>query len=128
MQPVTMPSRNKAHGTANQDGTRRSFFGGLPTRGVWDAVGLTRGQFLWILVLSTALFLIWDGPVWRHLRETHVFRIGWSYVAIFPMTAWAQKRNGTLDAYRWFGAIILLSAIKLVITAVLLIAFALARV
>ena len=53
--------------------------GALPARGVWNAVGLGRGQFLAILALSVAGFVLIGGPVWRHVHDPHFVRIVASY-------------------------------------------------
>jgi hypothetical protein len=102
------------------------FFGALPERGPWTAVGLTRGQFAAILGLSVGLFVFVGGPVWMHVRDHHFARIVVSYGAIVPATAAALQRNGRA---RWplvVGASAVVAAVKLVVTAALLVALAIA--
>jgi hypothetical protein len=107
--------------------TRVPFFGALPDRGPWTAVGLTRGQFLAILLMSVALFVFVDGPVWVHLRDSHAIRIGVSYGIIPPAVALALRRNGTATTALVLGASAIIALVKLLVTAGLLVAFALGR-
>jgi hypothetical protein len=102
-------------------------FGPLPRRGVWNAVGLERGQFLAILALSVVLFLFVDGPLWRHLHDNHFSRIVVSYGAIPPLVALALHRNRAATLLRIVEASALLALVKLVVTAVLLLAVAAGR-
>jgi hypothetical protein len=103
------------------------FFGPLPERGPWTAVGLTRAQFAGILGLSILLFLLVDGPVWEHVRDRHFRRITISYAAIPLAVAWALARNGSLRPHLVLGASAVIALLKLVLTAGLLIALALMR-
>jgi len=110
------------------DQSRRApLFGPLPTSGVWTAVGLTRGQFFSILVVSIAMFVFLDGPLWLHTHDSHFWRILWSYVAILPMAAAALYRNGKAR----LGTIVVASAVvgfvKLVVTALILVAMGLGQ-
>ena len=98
------------------------FFGPLPAAGPWSAVGLSRGQFLGILAVSLALFVLLGGPVWAHLRDSHFTRIILSYAVIPFLTAAAQWRRGTLRPGVFLGASALLSAVKLLVTAGLTVA------
>ena len=103
------------------------FFGPLPTRGMWTAVGLTRAQFLLILAVSIALFLFLGGPIWRHTHESHFWRIGWSYLAILPM-AWASLyHNGKARIGTIAAASVVVGLVKLVLTAVILVAIGLGQ-
>jgi hypothetical protein len=100
---------------------RHAFFGPLPTRGIWTALALTRDQFLLILAVSIALFLFIGGPVWRHLHDSHFERIVLSYAFIPPATAAALSRNGKARLLAIVVAGAVLSLIKLVLTAGLLV-------
>jgi hypothetical protein len=51
----------------------------VPRLGMWTTVGLTRGQFFAMLLLSILLFLLLDGPAWHHLHDSHTRRILGSY-------------------------------------------------
>ena len=107
--------------------TRGAFFGTLPARGPWTAVGLTRGQFLAILGLSVALFVLVDGPVWAHLRDSHLTRIVVSYGIIPPGVIVALRRNGCLRLSLLLAASAVIALVKLLVTAGLLVGIALAR-
>jgi hypothetical protein len=102
------------------------FLGPLPTTGPWNAVGLSRGQFLGILLVSLAVFLFLGGPVWAHLRDSHFTRVGVSYAVIPLLVSIAQWRSGTLRPGLFLGASALLTAAKLVLTAGLTIALGIA--
>lgn len=106
--------------------SRTPFLGSLPAAGPWNAVGLSRGQFLGILLVSLAVFFFLGGPVWAHLRESHFARIGVSYAVIPVMVGIAQWRGGTLRPGLFLGASALLAAVKLVLTAGLTIALGIA--
>jgi hypothetical protein len=103
------------------------FFGPLPERGVWTAIGLTRGQFVAVLTLSVGLFLLVDGPLWAHLDDRHLTRIVVSYAAIPIAVVPALHRNGALRATTVVGASAVIALAKLLLTAGLLVAIALAR-
>ena len=103
------------------------FFGALPERGPWTAVGLTRAQFLVILGLSVVLFVFVGGPVWTHLRDGHFARIAVSYGVIPPAVAVALRRSGRVRPLVVVGASAVIALVKLVVTAALLVAVALAR-
>lgn len=106
--------------------TRTPFFGALPERGVWTAVGLTRGQFFAILGLSVALFVFVGGPVWAHLRGGHLARIAMSYGVIPPAVAFALRHNGSARLPLILGASVVIALVKLLLTAMLLVVVALA--
>jgi hypothetical protein len=101
------------------------FFGPLPERGPWTAVGLTRAQFVTILALSVVLFVFVDGPLWEHVRDRHFRRIALSYAAIPVAAAWALGRNRRLRPQLLLGASVVIALVKLVVTAALLVALAL---
>ena len=101
------------------------FFGGLPERGPWTAVGLTRAQFMAILAVSLALFLFVGGPVWTHVRDRHFGRIALSYGIIPLATAGALHRNGAARPGRIVAASAVIALVKLVLTAGLLVVLAL---
>lgn len=103
------------------------FFGPLPTRGMWTAVSLTRGQFFLILTVSIAMFLFLDGPLWLHTRESHFWRIGWSYLAIVPMAWVALYRNGKVHLSTVVAASVVVGLVKLVLTAVILVVIGLGQ-
>jgi hypothetical protein len=109
------------------DGAQARFFGGLPERGPWTAVGLTRAQFLGILALAIALFVFVGGPVWTHVHDRHFARITVSY-GVIPLAALAaQRRNGAVRPALVVGATVVIALVKLVLTAGLLVVVALAR-
>jgi hypothetical protein len=98
---------------------RPPFIGGLPEQGIWTAVGLTRGQFFGILLISIALFLAIGGPLWTHLRDGHFARIAWSYAAIPPLVALALARNRRLELFLVLGASGVIAFAKWIVTAAL---------
>ena len=102
------------------DTQRPRFVESLPAHGPWTPLGLGRGQFLGILALSVLLFVFVDGSVWRHVHDGHLRRIATSYLAIPVAVGAALVWNRTFTWVRVFGATIVLSAIKFVLTAVLL--------
>ena len=93
--------------------------------GVWTALGLARGQFFAILALSLVVFLFFDGPVWRHLRDPHFARIVVSYAVILPAAWIALRRNGRTGIVAVIAAAAALAFVKLLLTAGLLVALAL---
>ena len=103
------------------------FFGALPERGLWSAVGLTRGQFVGVLGLSVALFVFVGGPVWMHVHDGHLTRIAVSYGVIPPATAIALHRNHNARLPLLAGATVVIALLKLLLTAGLLVVVALAR-
>jgi hypothetical protein len=103
-----------------------AFFGGLPDHGVWTALALSRAQFFAILGLALALFLFVDGPVWQHVRAPHFNRITVSYAAIPVGVVAALARNRRLSLRLVIAGSAVLSLIKLVLTAGLLVALAIA--
>ncbi len=112
---------------ARQPSDRPPFFGALPARGIWTAVGLSRTQFLTILAASVVLFVVIGGPVWRHVRDPHFMRITVSYGVIPVGVLAALRRNGRPRLLTVIAASAVVALVKLVVTAALLIAFALAR-
>jgi hypothetical protein len=106
---------------------RTTLFGPLPTRGIWTALGLTRGQFLFILGGSVALFLFVSGPLWQHLHESHFARIVLSYAVIPFAVAAALYRNGGARAVPILIATIVIALLKLVVTAAVLVVIGMAQ-
>jgi hypothetical protein len=104
-----------------------AFIGGLPERGIWTPLELGRGQFFAILGLSLVVFAFAGGPVWRHLRDGHTLRIAGSYGIILPLVWAARRRNGAAGVGGTLVASAVIAAIKLVLTAGLLVLLALAR-
>jgi len=90
-------------------------------------LALTRDQFLLILAVSIALFLFIDGPLWRHLHASHFKRIALSYAAIPIAVATALVRNGKGRVLPIFVASVVISLIKLVLTAALLVVIGVAQ-
>ncbi len=105
-----------------------SFFGPLPTRGVWTSLDLSRNQFVLILALAVALFAFIGGPVWNCAPGSHFWRIGLSYLAIPPAVAVALRLNGKLGIVNTLVASIVIGLIKLVLTAFLLVGVCIAQV
>lgn len=106
---------------------RSRLFGPLPTRGIWTALALTRGQFFLIIGLSVALFVFVDGPLWLHLHRSHFLRITVSYAVIPPAVAGALLRNRQFRLRTIVVGTAVLSLIKLVVTAVLLVVIGVAQ-
>jgi hypothetical protein len=94
---------------------------------VWTAVGLTRGQFLSILAVSILLFMFLYGPLWLHTHDSHFGRIVWSYLMILPMTGAALYRNGKARIGTVVAASVVIGLVKLVVTAVILVAIGLGQ-
>ncbi|HEY2386275.1 MAG TPA: hypothetical protein VGK30_04890 [Candidatus Binatia bacterium] len=103
------------------------FIGGFPERGIWTPLELGRGQFFAILGLSLLVFIFTDGAVWRHVTDPHTLRIAASYGIILPLVWAARWRNGAPGAGGTLVAAAVIAAIKLVLTAGLLVLLALAR-
>jgi hypothetical protein len=103
-----------------------SFVGPLPTRGPWTAVGLDRGWFFGILVIAVAGFAFIGGPVWRHPHADHFVRIALSYAVIVPLVGIAYGRRRPFPFGPALAAIGIIALVKLVITAALLAAIAMA--
>lgn len=103
-------------------------FAPFPVEGPWTKVGITRAQFLAIVAASTGLFLLVDGPLWRHVHGAHLTRIAVSYLAIPVLVVVAASRNGTVNPRLVAAATLLIAGVKLVITAALLLAFAIAGI
>ena len=106
---------------------RTPFVGGFPERGIWTALGLSRAQFCGILAVSVLLFVVVGGPVWAHLHDSHFTRIAVSYGVIPAGVAAALYRNGSVRPLLVLAASGVLALLKLVVTAALLVAIALAR-
>lgn len=107
--------------------THSPLFGPLPTRGIWTALALTRAQFFLILALSVALFVFIDGPLWLHLHSSHFRRIALSYALIPVAVAGALRRNRTFRLLTAVVGTAVLSLIKLVVTALLLVVIGMAQ-
>ncbi len=107
--------------------TRPPLFGPLPTRGIWTALALTRGQFVVILAASVALFAFIDGPLWLHVHSSHFMRIALSYMAIPIAVTGALLRNRKFRLLTVVVATAVLSLIKLVVTALLLVVIGMAQ-
>jgi hypothetical protein len=99
----------------------------VPKDGIWTAVGMTRGQFLGVIAVSTALFVLIDGPVWQHLRDSHLSRILWSYMMIPPAVAGFLYLNGRTRLGLLVAATVVIGLVKLVLTAVILVLIGLAQ-
>ena len=99
----------------------------MPTRGIWTALDLTRGQFLAILASSVILFLFIGGPLWTHARQSHFWRINLSYAIIPPAVAAAFYRNGKMRLVPIIVASVVIALVKLVVTAVLLVLIGVAQ-
>jgi hypothetical protein len=111
---------------ATSSAHRTPFFGGLPEHGIWTPLGLTRAQFVLILGLALALFLFVDGPAWQHVRASHFRRITVSYAVIPVAVTAALLWNHRARPMLVIGGTAVLAAIKLVLTAGLLVALAIA--
>lgn len=104
-----------------------SFVDGFPQDGIWTSVGLGRGQFFAILGAALLVFLFLGGPVWTHVRDPHLLRIAVSYAVIPPAVLLALLRNRKCGVVPVAVASAVLAFVKLVLTAGLFIALALAR-
>jgi hypothetical protein len=118
MDSVTDAVKSKDHGR---------LLGSFPKDGIWTSVGMTRGQFLGVIAVSTALFVLIDGPVWRHLRDSHLSRIMWSYAMIPPAVAVALYLNRKPRLGLLVAASVVIGLVKLVLTAVILVLIGLAQ-
>jgi hypothetical protein len=96
---------------------RSAWFAPLPREGFWTPLGLGRGQFFGILLASCAIFTLWGGPLWWHLREPHFGRLIVSYLLIPILVLAALLRNGRCRAGLFLGATVVLALLKLVLTA-----------
>lgn len=106
---------------------RARLFAPLPERGIWSPLDLTRNQFVAILAASVLVFFFAGGSLRQHAHESHLWRLSASYLLIPPAVAWAQWRNGKLSWVRWLAAGAVLALIKLVLTAIVLVAVGLLR-
>lgn len=98
-------------------------FAPLPTKGVWTAIGLTRAAFFTIFLGASALYVFWGGPLWSHLGEDDFTRIVVSYGVIPVAVALALLRAGNFGVATLLVATGVISALKLVLTAVLVLVF-----
>jgi hypothetical protein len=105
---------------------RAPWFAPLPRRGIWTSLNLSRAQFLCILTGSLLVFAFAGGPVWRHAHESHFWRLLVSYLLIPPAVSWALWHNATFQWLRLVVASAVLSAIKLVLTALILVGIGIA--
>jgi hypothetical protein len=108
--------------TERERSSRSSFFGSFPRRGVWTALGLTRMEFFVILLVSVALFSIVDGPIWQHPAGNHFRRITTSYLAIPLLILANQLTRKKFDLATLLGGSIVIGVIKLVLTALIVLA------
>ncbi len=106
---------------------REPLFAPLPVHGIWDSVDLSRTQFLVILLISLIAFAFVGGPVWTHARDSHFWRLGLSYALIPPLVGLALWRNERLSWMSLFLGTTVISLIKLVLTASLLVAVGMLR-
>ncbi len=87
--------------------------------------GLPIVPYLFVVLSSIGLFLVWDGLLWNAPREaSHVGRFAVSYLAVIPVAAVllvALRRLGWTQIITTTGSV---WAIKMVVTAVLYQAFA----
>ncbi len=100
---------------------REPLFAPLPVHGIWDSAELSRTQFLVILIASVAVFTFIGGPVWAHARESHFWRLGVSYAMIPPAVLVALWRNHRFSWTNLLMGTAVISVIKLVLTASLLV-------
>jgi len=99
---------------------RTPLVGPLPTHGPWTAVGLPRGQFVAILVIAVACFVVIGGPVWRDPHGDHFVRITLSYAVIVPLVGLAFRHQRPFPVGQAVAAIATIALVKLVVTALLL--------
>ncbi len=105
---------------------RQRLFAPFPETGPWSALGLTRGQFLGILALSVAVFLLWGGALWSHLGGREFGRLAASYAVIPIAVAAALYRNSRLRWPLLLAGSGVIGILKLVATAGLDLLFGLA--
>ena len=82
---------------------------------------------LHLIAVSTMLFMFIDGPVWQHLRDSHLSRIVWSYTMIPLAVAASLYFNGKGRLGLLVAASVVIGIVKLVLTAVILVLIGLAR-
>lgn len=99
----------------------------LPVTGPWTSVGLTRAEFLTVLLGSTLVFLVVPTPLWTHLREGHFTRLAVSYGVIPVALSLLLARDGRLAPGVLLRGTLVLALLKLVLTTGLMMAIALAR-
>lgn len=85
-------------------------------------MGLTATQFWVILGLATLCFALAGGPVWRDPRGEHFWRLTLSYLLIPLAVAVAMRRTRPFPLGRFLAASMLVALVKLVVTALLLVA------
>ena len=107
--------------------SRPRLFAPFPTHGIWTALDLSRAQFLTILSTSLIIFTFAGGTVWAHARESHFWRMSLSYLVIPPMVGWALWRNEKMGWSRFLVGSAVIAAIKLVLTAIVLVAIGVSR-
>jgi hypothetical protein len=95
----------------------RRFFSPLPSHGPWTGLGLTRAQFLGIVLGATLLYLFAGGPLWVRLGENDFARIAVSYAVIPVAVAAALWRNRKLSLTGWLVATAVIAILKLLLTA-----------
>jgi len=100
-----------------------STFEPFPTRGVWTAIGLSRTAFFVILLGASAIYVLWDGPLWSRLGRDDFGRIVVSYSIIPIAVLVGLARNGTLRLATFVTATGVIAALKLVLTAALALIF-----
>ena len=98
---------------------RAPLFGPLPVHGPWTGLGLSREQFLGILLASCVIFVFWGGPLWSHAGRSDFWRLAVSYAAIPALVAAAQAWRGTLRPSLFLAATGVIAVVKLVVTALL---------
>jgi hypothetical protein len=93
----------------------------LPHGGHHDGVlgsGLGAGALVAVVALSTAVFLLWGGPLWSApTGASHVARIAISYLLVAPTVAIALATLGRWSMTRLVTAVALCWGAKLVVTA-----------
>lgn len=101
---------------------RPPLVGPLPTSGPWTTVGLRGRQFFAILALSVLCFALAPRPVWTDPHGAHFWRLTLSYALIPPAVAVALRRLRPFPFGRWLAGSALIALVKLVLTALLLVA------
>jgi plastocyanin len=87
--------------------------------------GLSKGWLGAILAGSVLFFLFWGGPLWASdPNDSHVLRIGLSYLLVVPLAAGALALRRRLRATRLATATGAVWAVKLVVTSLLFLALA----
>jgi hypothetical protein len=89
---------------------------------MWTAVGLSRGAFFGVLALAVGCFLFVPEPVWVQPRAPHFARIVVSYAVILPAVVVGMWRERPFPVGRAIAATAVIALVKLVVTALLLVA------